>query len=155
MSERQGDIALLRDPVAKGLLSSTIPARLAYNWVDGSPRVVPIWFHWTGTEFVMASPPRAPKLKALRKDPRVALTIDGNDYPHAVLLVRGTVRVEMCEGIVPEYAIAARRYFGDEQGEAWVENVRAMTSEMARITVTPAWAGILDFKERFPSAYSS
>lgn len=155
MAATQGDLALLKDPVAEELLASTIPARLAYNWLDGSPRVVPIWFHWNGSEFVLASPPKAPKLRALRKDPRVALTIDGNEFPHAVLLIRGTAKVEMCEGVVPEYALSARRYFGEEQGTAWVENVRGMLSEMGRITVSPSWAAVLDFQTRFPSALSS
>ena len=53
----QGSVELLRDPVAKALLESLIPARLAYTWMDGSPRVVPIWFHWTGDQFVLATPP--------------------------------------------------------------------------------------------------
>ena len=44
----QGEVALLDDPVAQELLSSAIPARLAYVWTDGSPRVVPIYFRWTG-----------------------------------------------------------------------------------------------------------
>jgi hypothetical protein len=35
------DPALLPDPVAKKLLVATVPARLAYNWTDGSPRVAP------------------------------------------------------------------------------------------------------------------
>ena len=48
MAGHQGDLALLDDPVAQTLLQSTIPARLAYSWTDGTPRVVPIWFHWTG-----------------------------------------------------------------------------------------------------------
>lgn len=154
MAEQQGNLALLSDPVATALLASNIPARLAYNWTDGSPRVVPIWFHWNGSELVLASPPKAPKLKAIRKDPRVALTIDGNEFPHSVLLVRGTARVEMCEGIAPEYELSARRYFGDEQGAAWVQNVSGMLTEMGRIVVTPTWAGILDFQTRFPSALS-
>ena len=67
---KQGDIGLLNDPVARELLASTIPARLAYNWLDGTPRVVPIWFHWDGKQFVLGSPPRAPKLRALRQNPR-------------------------------------------------------------------------------------
>jgi hypothetical protein len=154
MATRQGDLSLLGDPVAKGLLESTIPARLAYNWLDGSPRVVPIWFHWNGSAFVLASPPKAPKLRALAKDARVALTIDGNDFPHKVLLVRGTATVDLCDGVVPEYELAAKRYFGAEQGDAWVENVRGMLTQMARITVVPSWAGILDFESRFPSALS-
>lgn len=154
MAEGRGKLSILNDPDAQGLLSSTIPARLAYNWTDGCPRVVPIWFHWNGASFVLASPPKAPKLKALRQDPRVALTIDGNEFPHAVLLVRGTATVEMCDGIVPEYALSAKRYFGEEQGSAWVENVKGLLSEMGRITVVPHWATILDFKTRFPSALS-
>jgi hypothetical protein len=39
---QQGSLELLDDPVAKALLESVNPARLAYTWMDGSPRVVPI-----------------------------------------------------------------------------------------------------------------
>ena len=39
---------------------------------------------------------------------------------------------------------------GPEQGPAWVSTLRG--KPMARIPVTPVWAGILDFKTRFPSA---
>ena len=152
---KQGDLALLGDPVAKALLSSNIPTRLAYNWMDGTPRVVPIWFHWTGAEFVLGSPPRAPKLKALRKNPKVALTIDDHTvWPHKVLLVRGTASVEMVPGVVKEYAMSAERYFGEEQGKAWVAQIGSMVQEMGRITVRPEWVGILDFEARFPSALS-
>ncbi len=41
----QGDLALLEHPVAQQLLASRELARLAYTWTDGTPRVVPIWFH--------------------------------------------------------------------------------------------------------------
>ena len=152
MTARQGDLSLLRDPVAEVLLKSAIPARLAYNWLDGTPRVVPIWFHWDGREFVLGSPPRAPKLKALRKNPKIALTIDDNAWPHKVLLVRGTATVEMVPGVVPEYAMAAKRYFGEAQGQAWVDQVTGMVSEMGRIAIRPEWVAILDFETRFPSA---
>jgi hypothetical protein len=151
---KQGDVALLSDPIAQDLLKSTIPARLAYNWTDGTPRVVPIWFHWNGTEFVLGSPPRAPKLKALRQNPNVALTIDEAGWPPKVLLVRGTAAVEMVRGVVPEYALAAKRYFGEAQGQAWVDQIGAMVSEMGRIAIRPRWVGILDFQAHFPSALS-
>lgn len=153
---KQGDVNLLKDPVAVELLRSAIPARLAYTWLDGTPRVVPIWFTYTGGQFVLGSPPRAPKLKALGKHPKVALTIDNNEFPHSVLLVRGTAAVSMMDGVVPEYAASAERYFGEEQGKAWVENLGAMgLTQMARIAITPDWVGILDFKSRFPSAISA
>src|SRR5215212_9301160 len=75
MSTNQGDLTLLEDPVAQRLLLSTIPARLAYTWTDGTPRVVPIGFHWNGTEIVLGTFPDAPKMRALRDGAQVALTI--------------------------------------------------------------------------------
>lgn len=152
MAVKQGDLNLLEHPAARELLQSKIPARFSYIWTDNTPRVVPIWFHWNGSEFVFGTPPRAPKLKALAKNSKVALTIDDNTFPHKVLLIRGTARVEMVDGVVPEYALAAERYFGSEQGKAWVKQLGAKGGGMARITVTPEWVGLLDFKTRFPSA---
>ena len=149
----QGDLALLDHPASQELLQSKIPARLAYVWTDGTPRVVPIWFHWNGNEFVMGTPPKAPKLKALAKNPKVALTIDDNTFPHKVLMVRGTVtKIEPVQGVVPEYAKCADRYFGPEQGKAWVAQVGAMLPSMVRVVVKPDWVGLLDFQARFPSA---
>jgi|SRR5438128_7327248 len=152
MPVQQGSLDLLEHPVSKELLRSTIPARLAYVWTDGTPRVVPIWFHWNGTEFVLGTPTKAPKLKALAKNPKVALTIDSNTFPHQVLLVRGNARFESIAGIVPEYAAAAERYFGSQQGQAWVKQLSSMIADMARISITPEWVGLLDFQTRFPSA---
>lgn len=152
MPVQQGSLELLQNPISHELLQSKIPARLAYVWTDGSPRVIPIWFHWNGREIVMGTPPKAPKLKALAKNPKVSLTIDDNAFPHKVLLVRGTARLETVEGIVPEYAAAAERYFGTEQGQRWVNQLRGMISSMVRITITPEWVGVLDFQARFPSA---
>src|SRR6202140_4351430 len=102
MPGKQGDLQLLQHPASKELFQSTIPARLPYVWTDGPPPVIPIRFHWNEREFVLATPPKAPKLKALAKNPKVALTIDDNTFPHKVLLVRGTARLETLKGIVPE-----------------------------------------------------
>lgn len=152
MPVKQGDLNLLQHPASRELLESKIPARLAYVWTDGTPRVVPIWFHWNGSEFIMGTPTKAPKLKALAKNPKVSLTIDDNAFPHKVLLVRGTARTETVNGVVPEYAAAAERYFGPQQGRAWVTQLAAMSPAMVRITITPEWVGLLDFQSRFPSA---
>jgi PPOX class probable F420-dependent enzyme len=155
MPVAQGNLALLQNPVAQELLHSKIPARLAYIWMDGTPRVVPIWFHWNGHALVMATPPKAPKLKALAKNPKVSLTIDDNTFPHKVLLIRGTASLQQVDGIVPEYAAAAERYFGREQGLAWIQQVRRMMPAMVKVTITPEWVGVLDFQTRFPSAISA
>ena len=100
----------------------------------------------------MGTPPKAPKRKALARNSRVALTIDDNNFPYKVLLIRGAARLEPLTGIVPEYATAAERYFGPEQGKAWVTQMGNMISSMARIAITPDWVGLLDFQTRFSNA---
>jgi len=103
MSTKQGDVGLLQDPVAQHLLQSQGPAHLAYNWRDGTPRVVPIGFHWNGEELVMATAVDAPKTKVLTDGSQVAVSIDSDFAASKILLIRGTVRADTVEGIAPEY----------------------------------------------------
>ncbi len=155
MPTDQGNVALLDDPVAQELLHSTNLAKLAYTWRDGTPRVIPIWFHWDGETIVLGTPPNAPKVDVLPNNSEVALTIDRDEWPYHALLIRGTAHVETVEGVTPEYAACAERYFGTEQGKEWVETVRQMFSHMVRISVRPEWVSILDFETRFPSAIAA
>ncbi|GAA2149270.1 pyridoxamine 5'-phosphate oxidase [Humibacillus xanthopallidus] len=152
MTSHQGDLALLQEPVAQRLLQSKVPARLAYVWTDGTPRVVPIGFHWNGSEVVFGTPPDAPKLKALHDGDSVAVSIDTDEMPYQVLQIRGRVRVDTVDGVAPEYAAMARRTMGEEAGNEWVTNLGAMSSRMSRVFLTPEWVALLDFQTRFPSA---
>ena len=149
---RQGDVALLDGPVAQTLLHSATPVRVAYVSRDGTPRVVPTWFHWDGAEIVLGTPVESPKVRAISANPNVALTIDNGTWPYKALQIRGIARVETVPGVVPEYALAAQRYLGAQGGEAWIEQIRGMFSQMARIAVRPAWVAVLDFEQRFPNA---
>lgn len=151
MTTKQGDLALLNEPVAQELLRSQIPARLAYIWPDGTPRVVPVWFHWNGKELILGSLPGSPKFDALRQNPHVALTIDTEAFPAKTLMIRGTARVAMVKES-PEYAAAAERYMGPEGGKAWIAQVGSLFSELVLITVQPEWVGLLDFQTRLPHA---
>ena len=152
MTSPQGDVALLNHPVAQDLLRSKIPARLAYNWRDGTPRVVPINFHWNGEELVFGTPADAPKMHVLHDGVPVAATIDSDAMPHEVLLIRGVVRIDTVDGIAPEYEAMTYRVLGEEGGKAWLDSLRPICPRMSRIFLKPAWVGILDFKSRFPSA---
>jgi hypothetical protein len=152
MTTQQGTLALLNDPVAQQLFQSKLPARLAYNWRDGTPRVVPIGFHWNGQEIVLGTPSDAPKMKVLQDGAKVALTIDTDTMPYQVLLLRGTVRVDTVEGMAPEYVAMTLRVFGEEAGHAWLAQLRPICPRMSRIFVRPEWVGLLDFTTRFPSA---
>jgi len=93
--DRDEVIEVLQKPISQELLGSNIPARLAYAGLDAGPRVVPVAFWWNGAQVVVCSLPTSAKVPALRRDPRVAVTIDTQgQWPPRVLLVRGTARVE-------------------------------------------------------------
>jgi hypothetical protein len=148
-------VALLQDPVAQDLLHSVRPARLAYVWTDGTPRVIPMSFYWNGRELVLHTFASAPKVRALRRNPAVAVTIDTETLPARVLLVRGTTTLApLAEGDA-ELVKATERYLGQEGAASWLDQLGRMaphTGGTVRIGIRPAWVGILDFEQRFPSA---
>ena len=151
----QGHVGLLNTSVAQRLLGSTELARVAYVASDGTPRVFPMLFHWTGEEIVLSTFAGARKIAAIRAKPDVAITIDAASTPPEVLLIRGRANVTDVDGIVPEYALAQRRYAGDEQGAANVAAVDQPGTKMARIAVPPTWVGVLDFQTRLPGGASA
>lgn len=157
---RQGDPRLLRTDLAQRLLHSTIPARLAFVWTDGTPRIVPTWFHWTGEEIVMPTYIAGPeigirhpaaRIAALRANPRVALTIDTDTTPPQSLTIRGTAEITEVAGLTREYAAAARRYLGEEAAGSMLAALDQPGTVQARIAVRPDWVGMLDFVTRMPS----
>jgi hypothetical protein len=151
-TSKQGDVDLLHDPVAQRLLQSTSTAHLAYIWRDGTPRVVPIGFHWNGQEIVLTTPTDAPKLKALTNGSHVAVSIDHDASPPKVLLIRGKVGVNTVEGVAPEHAAMIRRTMSPADAQAYLDRAARLYPRMARIVVHPAWVGILDFETRLPSS---
>ncbi|HMM41674.1 MAG TPA: pyridoxamine 5'-phosphate oxidase family protein [Thermomicrobiales bacterium] len=144
-------LTLLEDPVASELLASPLPLRVAYAALDGTPRLVSVLFHWTGSEVVFSSWPDDPKVAALQANPAVALSIETDRFPFKVLSMRGTATVEVVEGVAPEMLPTFSRYFGPDEGAAWTERNRLMDPRSARIAVRPTWANVLDFETRFPS----
>jgi hypothetical protein len=146
----QGDPGLLEHAVARRLLGSTALARLAYAGSDGAPRVLPMMFHWTGAELVMATFAGAAKVGALRDRPAVAVTVDVAGPPPEVLLLRGRAELTEVDGLAAEYVAAHHRYYGPEQGAANVAEADRLGVRMVRIAVRPSWVGVLDFRTRFP-----
>ena len=155
----QGDLRLLHTDLAQRLLASTIPARLAYVALDGTPRVVSSWFEWTGDDVVMVTYLAGPaagirhpaaRVAALRASPTVALTLDTDAATPESLGIRGRATIDVVEGLAPEYVTAARRYLGDDAAAALVTAMDQPGTIQARIAVRPTWVGLLDFVERLP-----
>jgi Pyridoxamine 5'-phosphate oxidase len=148
----QMDAAELKAELDAGeeILRTATLARLAYDGIDGTPRVIPIGFLWTGEAVVVATHPSAPKYTALRARPRVALTID-TPSPARSLLLRGGAEIDVVDGVVPEYLEAAAKSMQGDDLTAFEASVRQTYDRMARISIAPDWARYFDFNAgRFP-----
>ena len=155
MTVEEARRTLQTDKLAQDLLGSPIVARLAYTWRDGSPRVVPMWFHWTGEDILMGAPPNSPKMKVLTARPQVAVIIDTVEWPYKWLTLRGTASVQVSKQPFAEYLTMARRYLGDAGGEQFLKALHQTFQGWARIAIRPTEVRILDFQGRFPSAWSA
>ena len=144
--------AELAKPIAQELLESSIPARLAYTGLDGAPRVVPLAFLWNGTHMIVCTVPRSAKVRALVKNPRVAITIDTNGYPPRILLIRGSASLELVDGVPGVFVEASRRIVPESEFAGWEAGVRALYRQMTVITIAPDWAKLLDFETTIPQA---
>ena len=143
---------ILNRPLSQELLARDL-ARLAYTASDGTPRAIPIGIHWNGEEIVMCTPTNAPKLHSLRRNPAVALTIDTESHPPKILLLRGTVELDLVDGIPDEYLQRSGTYeMTREQRAKWEENVKSLYDSMVRIVMTPTWVKLIDFEETLPTA---
>ncbi|HZN87568.1 MAG TPA: hypothetical protein VFB44_01195 [Thermoleophilaceae bacterium] len=159
MTLEQGDLRLLETDLAERLLTSTIPARYAFTALDGTPRIVASWFTWTGEELVLPTFIAAPhirhaayRVRALRANPDVAVSIDTESSPPEVLSIRGKAEITEVDGIAPEYAEAAHRFLGSEQADGYLAQIDQPGTRMARIAVQPTWVALMDFQTRMPSA---
>jgi hypothetical protein len=102
----------------------------------------------------MCTTKNAPKLPALRENPMVALTIDTEEHPPKILLIRGRAELDAVDGIPNEF-MALNGAFGmtPEQRFAWEAEVRSLYHDgMVRIVVAPTWVKLIDFETTLPSA---
>jgi PPOX class probable F420-dependent enzyme len=73
---------------------------------DGQPQSVPVWFLWTGEDFLIYSQPGRQKLRNIGRNPRVDLNLNSNAYGGDVVRVEGIAEIvenAPPAGEVPEY----------------------------------------------------
>ncbi|MFJ9119464.1 pyridoxamine 5'-phosphate oxidase family protein [Streptomyces sp. NPDC102394] len=143
---------ILSRPAGQELLARDV-TRLAYVAKDGTPRNIPIAFTWNGAQIVLCTTKNAPKLPSLRRNPQVALTIDTEEHPPKILLLRGRAELDVVDGIPEEYLQMNGSYrMTPEQRVEWEAEVRSLYDGMVRIVITPTWAKLIDFETTLPTA---
>jgi PPOX class probable F420-dependent enzyme len=91
-------------PEARELIESDRLAHMVTLNPDGSPQMSCVWVGLDGVEIVSAHLSRYQKVKNVERDPRVAISIEGEKIAEnglrEYLVVRGTARIQ--EGGAPE-----------------------------------------------------
>ncbi len=67
---------------------------------SGQPQSSPIWFLWTGSEFVLASLEKTPRAANIRANPRVSVHLDSDGEGGDIVTIEGEGRID--ETPIPE-----------------------------------------------------
>jgi PPOX class probable F420-dependent enzyme len=110
--------------------------RLATIDDDGMPRVVPVWFTFRNGSIMFTPRAESVFLANLRRDPRIALSIDEDPLPYRKISVQGTAEIVHDVGNDDEwrdiYREIACRYIDDEAADRYL----AATDDQPRALVS-------------------
>ena len=90
-------------------------AHLATLMPDGSPQVTPVWVDYDGTHVRVNSAKGRVKDKNMRREKRVALSIQDPDNAYRYIAVRGEVAEITEEGADAHIDALAKKYLGKER----------------------------------------
>lgn len=101
-----------------------ILCRIATVTADGAPHVTPVWFIREGEDVFVTPRAQSSWLENVRREPRVALTIDEEAHPYRKVTLEGRARVVHELGEDDRwrdlYGRIATRYVPAESAEAYV-----------------------------------
>ena len=102
-----------------------ILCRIATIRPDGAPHVTPVWFIYDGGEIVVTPRKEAAWLGHIRRDPRVAVTIDEEAGPYRKVTLEGVARFRFDIGRDAEwrdlYRRIACRYVPEAGAEHYIQ----------------------------------
>jgi PPOX class probable F420-dependent enzyme len=99
----------------KDLLSKVAFAHLATLMPDGSPQVTPVWFDFDGTHFRINSAKGRVKDKNMRRNKKVALSVQDPEKPYRYLAIQGEVEEIIEDGADMHIDSLAKKYLGKDK----------------------------------------
>ena len=85
----------------------------------GTPQPAPIWFLWDGETALVYSDRRAKRLTHLRRNPKVALHLDGDGRGGDIVVLTGEVVVDGTAPAVPDNRPYLDKYGDAIAGGSW------------------------------------
>jgi PPOX class probable F420-dependent enzyme len=104
---------------------------------DGSPTAVAIWFEWDGERARAFTRRDSPKVRRIRADPRVSLTVaEPTGVTEAWVTIEGTARI-LEEGGIDLARRLAPRYYPPEKAVQAVARWETIADEWVVVEITP------------------
>jgi PPOX class probable F420-dependent enzyme len=120
------------EPLAEKILAEPLLARLAVVKPDCTPHITPVWYYWDGERLVMSVAKKRFKIKCIKKNPRVAATIDTQTPPYRGVIVEG--EAELTEEAVAEVTRQlCERYLPPKEAEESYRELMAVPRYVVRI----------------------
>jgi PPOX class probable F420-dependent enzyme len=110
-------------------------AKLATTRADGAPDVVPVWFVLDGGQIVFTCSSTSVKARNLARDPRAALVVEDEPFPHSFVTVRGTVQMDVRPADLGAWTTRiAERYVGPERAAEYGARNEEFDDCLVRLT---------------------
>jgi PPOX class probable F420-dependent enzyme len=122
---------------------------LAIDDGDRAPLTVPVWYAYEpGGEVRFTTGGDSRKAQCLERAERASLCAQTETAPYQYVSVEGPATIE--PGADPEQRRAiARRYLGDELGDAYVEATAGETAGMVTVRLRPERWLTVDYRKQF------
>jgi PPOX class probable F420-dependent enzyme len=118
-------------------LHGTRIAKLATLNAGGSPTIVPVWFDWDGTTATVFTSRSSPKVKRIRADARVALSVEEPvGVAEAWVTIEGVATIEDTGGMELARRLA-QRYYTPERATESLAAWEKMADQWVVIRITP------------------
>jgi PPOX class probable F420-dependent enzyme len=105
---------------------------------DGMPQPAPVWFLWQDARFLIYSEPDTKKIHNIENNPRVALSLNSDDWGDHVVVMTGMATVDVNATPANEIPAYVEKYReGIRQLEMTPESMAKAYS--TAIYLTPAW----------------
>lgn len=112
-------------------------AMLISLYADGSPTAVPVWFEWDGERARLFTSRNSEKVRRLRADPRVCLTVaESVGAPEAWVSIEGTAAILETGGMELAQRLAPRYYPPDKAQKA-LQEWGAQASQWVVVEIAP------------------
>lgn len=112
-------------------------ARLSTIDPDGTPHTMPVWYEWRNGEVLISTQSLQRKVANIRRDPRVTILVDSDEFPYRGVMIRGEATLDFDDAVGKRVSIF-ERYMGDrDRAEAYAQALAAKWQPVL-VRVTPS-----------------